>query len=118
MHQRSETRRVTLGVLRFVVMARKTAKTSKDAWKQRYYRENHMSLVDDHLLMQLDQKLIELQICANRINDPSLTRIYNDLNKYAAALLGKVSDFDLQKETLPEYKDSIFSNLEILAAKE
>lgn len=92
-------------------MARKTqTKTSKDAWKQRYYRENHMSLVDDHLLMQLDQKLIELQLCAKRIDDPSLTRIYNDLNKYTAALLGKQVDFDLKKERLPEDVEGAFSS--------
>lgn len=92
-------------------MARRTPeKTSKDAWRKRYYKDNHMSLVDDHLLMQLEQKLVELHICAKRINDPSLTRIYNDLNLYAAAMLGKSTDFNLQKERLPEDKDGIFSN--------
>lgn len=85
-------------------------KTSKDAWRKRYYKDHHMSLVDDHLLLQLDQKLVELQICAKRINDSSLTRIYNDLNLYAASLLGKTADFNLKKEKLPEDKDGLFSN--------
>ena len=91
-------------------------KTSKDAWRKRYYQDNHMSLVHDSLLMQTELKVRELGICAKRINDPSLTRIYNDLNQYAALLLGKVADFNLQKERLPEDKDGIFSS-GILPAK-
>lgn len=97
-------------------MARRTQeKTSKDAWKKRYYQDNHMSLVDDSLLMQVDQKLFELQLCAKRIDDPSLTRIYNDLNKYAAAMLGKNVDFDLKKERLPEDTNGIFTGLAMSA---
>lgn len=88
---------------------RTQGKTTKDAWRKRYYQDNHMSLVHDNLLMQTEMKVRELGICAKRINDPSLTRIYNDLNQYAALLLGKVADFNLQKERLPEDKDGIFS---------
>lgn len=98
-------------------MPRRTeGKTAKDAWKKRYYQDNHTSVVADSLLMQNEMKVRELGICAKRINDPSLTRIYNDLNQYAALLLGKVADFNLQKERLPEDKDGIFSNA-VMSAK-
>lgn len=83
-------------------MARKTqGKTTKDAWRERYYRDNFMSLVNDFHLYQLDQRIIELGLCAKRINDPSLTRIYNDLKLCAAVLLEKVVNFDLSQEQLP-----------------
>ncbi len=82
-------------------------KTTKDAWRKRYYQDNHMSLVHDHLLFQLDLKLNELQICAKRINDPSLTRIYNDLNLCAATLLGKTASFDLSQHQLPQQKQQL-----------
>lgn len=97
-------------------MPRREGKTSKDSWKKRYYQDNHMSLVADSLLMQTEMKINELGICAKRINDPSLTRIYNDLNQYAALLLGKVTDFNLKKERLPEDKDGIFSSA-VMSAK-
>lgn len=86
-------------------MARKAQeKTTKDAWRKRYYQDNHMSLVHDNLLYQLDFKLKELKICAQRINDPSLTRIYNDLNLNVATLMGKTESFDLSQHQLPEQK--------------
>jgi hypothetical protein len=92
-------------------MARTTQKkTTKDAWRKRYYQDNHMSLVDDHLLLQVEMKLVELQLCAKRINDPSLTRIYNDLNQYSAMMSGKTADFNLQKERLPEDIDGVFTS--------
>lgn len=95
-------------------MPRRTeGKTAKDAWKKRYYQDNHTSVVADSLLLQNEMKLRELKICAERINDPSLTRIYNDLNLFAAMMLGKVADFNLQKERLPEDKDGIFTTLTV-----
>ena len=89
--------------------SRAKGKTTKDAWKKRYYQDNHMSLVHDSLLYQLDLKLNELRICAKRIDDPSLTRIYDDLNLCAAMLMGKNASFDLSQHQLPEQKQSLLS---------
>lgn len=89
--------------------SRAKGKTTKDVWKKRYYEDNHMSLVHDSLLFQLDLKLNELRICAERINDVSLTRIYNDLNLNVAILLGKTESFDLSQHQLPQQKQPLLS---------
>lgn len=89
---------------------RAQGKTSKDAWRKRYYQDNHTTRVDDQILYEMQERTKELELYVKSNPSPILARIAREWTRLLAAANGEVVDFNLTKERLPEDANGIFSN--------
>jgi len=89
---------------------RAQGKTSKDAWRKRYYEDNHTTRVDDQILYQMQMCTKELELYVKSNPSPILVRIAREWTQLLAAANGEVVDFNLKKERLPEDANGIFSH--------
>lgn len=89
---------------------RAQGKTRKDAWRKRYYEDNHTTRVDDQILYEMQVRTRELELYVKSNPSPILSRIVNEWIRLLAAANGEIVDFNLKKERLPEDANGIFSN--------
>lgn len=89
---------------------RAQGKTRKDAWRKRYYEDNHTTRVDDQILYEMQVRTKELELYVKSNPSPVLSRIVNEWTRLLAAANGEVMDFNLKKERLPEDANGIFSS--------